>query len=302
MQLPKSNYVYFAAICYSFIIGLSFLFVKLTLTVTEPVHVLAHRFTISFLIASIPIMMGWFKLQITLKDLLRLLPLSMFYPTLFFIFQTFGLSYTSSSEAGIIQATVPVFTALFAAFFLKEASTRIQKLSLLLSVSGVIFIFIMDGSDFHSAGFAGNLLILLSALAFAGYAVLARKYTKEYSVLDLTYIMTVISFVCFNMMSFLTHTIDGTLISHFEPFFSPIFVISILYLGGLSSLVSSLLSNYTLSKLEASKMSVFTNLSTLITILAGVMFLEETLHYYHIIGAILIILGIVGTNFPKKTP
>jgi drug/metabolite transporter (DMT)-like permease len=51
-----------------------------------------------------------------------------------------------------------------------------------------------------------------------------------------------------------------------------------------------------LSKIEASKMSVFGNLATLISMIAGVIFLQEQLEYYHIIGAIMIIAGILGTN------
>jgi len=38
----------------------------------------------------------------------------------------------------------------------------------------------------------------------------------------------------------------------------------------------------------------------LITIIAGVLFLHEQIEYYHIIGAIMIVLGIVGTNFLGK--
>ncbi|HID0836330.1 TPA: EamA family transporter, partial [Clostridium botulinum] len=72
------------------------------------------------------------------------------------------------------------------------------------------------------------------------------------------------------------------------------------YLGILSSLVTSFLLNYSLSKIEASKMSVFNNLSTLITMMAGVVFLGEKLQYFHIIGSFMIILGIVGTNLGDK--
>ena len=47
-------------------------------------------------------------------------------------------------------------------------------------------------------------------------------------------------------------------------------------------------------------MSVFGNLSTLITMIAGVIFLNESLSYYHIIGAVMIIAGIIGMNFMHK--
>ncbi len=46
-------------------------------------------------------------------------------------------------------------------------------------------------------------------------------------------------------------------------------------------------------------MSVFNNLSTLVTVVAGVLLLNETLYYYHIIGIMSILIGILGTNLDK---
>lgn len=58
-----------------------------------------------------------------------------------------------------------------------------------------------------------------------------------------------------------------------------------------------MLNNYALSKIEAAKMSVFGNLRTVVAIFAGVFFLKEKIYYYHIIGSIMIILGVIGTNY-----
>lgn len=127
---------YLAAIAYALIIGFSFMFVKLAIQVANPLDLLAHRFSLSFLVLTVPVLTGWLPFRIQRQDLLRLLPLGLFSPVLFFTFQTFGLVTTSSSEAGIIQATVPVFTLIMATIFLKERTTLLQKLSLLLSVGG----------------------------------------------------------------------------------------------------------------------------------------------------------------------
>ncbi|MGG2092165.1 DMT family transporter [Bacillus sp. S13(2024)] len=295
--MTQTKKAYAAAILYTFIIGFSFMFVKLTFTVTGPLDTLAHRFTISILVASIPVIFGFVKLNITFKNMLSILPVAILYPALFFTFQAFGLVYTSSSEAGIIQATIPIFTLVCASYFLKERTTIWQKISLLLSVSGVIYIFAMKGFGSHSTSFIGVILILLSALSSAGYNVLARKMTKQFRLIDVTYMMTTIGFVCFNTLSIGNHIAAGTMNQFFQPFTSPLFLVSILYLGILSSLLTAFLSNYALSIMEASKMSVFSNVSTLITMFTGVIFLQEDLAYYHIIGAVMIILGVLGTNF-----
>lgn len=287
---------YIAILIYSIIVGLSFLFVKLALTVTNPLDSLAHRFTLSFAVATIPVLFGWIKLRLKPRDILMLLPLASLYPAMFFAFQAFGLQYTSSAEAGIIHATVPIFTMLAAAYFLKERTTWLQKAATLLSVAGVIFIFVMKGTSLDLSNVKGTLLILLSAISLAGYSVLARRLTARMKVLDMTYVMTAIGFVTFNLMSVIRHAADGTVLKFFQPFTNPVFVLSIVYLGVLSSLVTSLLSNYALSKLEASKVSVFNHVSTIVSIIGGFLFLGEKLAFYHIIGAAVIIAGVLGTN------
>ncbi|MCU5501645.1 DMT family transporter [Bacillus wiedmannii] len=291
---------YLSALLYSFIIGFSFMFVKLALTVTSPLDTLAHRFTVAFVAASIPIVFGFVKLNMSFKNILALLPLAIFYPALFFAFQAFGLVYTSSSEAGIIQAAIPIFTMMLASYFLKEYTNTWQKISVLISVIGVIYIFIMNGIGTHETSFIGIILILLSALSSAFYNVLARKMTKKFKLMDLTYTMTVIGFISFNLIAIASHISKGTITAYFKPFTNGTFLISILYLGLLSSLLTALLLNYSLSYIEAAKISVFSNLSTLITIIAGVIFLHEQISYFHIIGTIMIILGIIGTNFWGK--
>ncbi|QDX93945.1 EamA family transporter [Brevibacillus laterosporus] len=297
LQNKSLGNAYIAAILYSIIIGFSFLFVKLALQVSTPLDTIAHRFTISFIIMLIPVLCGWIPVRIKWHGLKKIIPLALFYPAIFFVLQVYGLQYTSSSEAGIIQATVPIFTLIIASVFLKERSSGLQKASLFLSVAGVIFIFVMKGNSSIQFSGTGTLLIVLSCLAFAAYSVLARSLTKRWKPLELTFIMMTLGFVCFNVLSILQHLINGTTSAFFAPWGDQRFLLATLYLSILSSIGTAFLSNYVLSKIEATKMSVFNNFSTLISMLAGVFFLQENLEYYHYVGAAMIVAGVIGTSF-----
>ncbi len=44
-------------------------------------------------------------------------------------------------------------------------------------------------------------------------------------------------------------------------------------------------------------MSIFNHLGTVISIAAGVLILKESLAGFQIIGAVLIIIGVIGTNY-----
>ncbi|HZK10641.1 MAG TPA: DMT family transporter, partial [Clostridia bacterium] len=146
MKENKDRLAYPAAVAYAVIIGLSFLFTKLALDVASPIDILAHRFTVSFFAIAIPLLFKWVKVDYNRQRIIKIIPLAIIYPMLFFGFQTFGLQHATSSEAGILLASAPVFTLILASYFLKEKSTSLQKLSVVLSVTGVIYISVMKGS------------------------------------------------------------------------------------------------------------------------------------------------------------
>ncbi|WP_315370609.1 DMT family transporter [Paenibacillus xylanexedens] len=294
------GYAYIAAVLYAAIIGLSFLFVKMTVSVAHPIDVLAHRFALSLIVVSIPVIFGWIKIRLSLRDLWRIIPLGLLSPVLFFAFQAFGLVSSNSSEAGIIQAMAPVFTLVLASVFLKERTSTMQKLFLLLSVAGVVFIFMMQGSGVSMSNLKGIALLLLSTVCFAGYGVLARPLTQKYKPMELTWVTLMVGCIVFNAASLIRHASSGSMTDYIKPLGDTSYLGALAYLAILSTMISTLLASYALTHLEASQMSVFSNLSTLISIVGGAWVLQEPVGYYHYIGALLIIAGVLGTNMSGR--
>lgn len=216
------------------IIGFSFLFTKMALEYALPMDTLTYRFAVSFAAMSIPLLFGRIPLNFRGKPLYKSLLLATMYPLGFFLFQTFGLRHATSSEGGILLAFTPVLTVLLAFVFLKESTTILQKLSILLSVAGVVFIFVMKGSVIDLSSMSGIFLLFLSCLAFAGYSVLARSLLRSYSPMELSYLMLGIGFVFFLSVTIIDHAIAGTAGNLFAPLGSGTFIVSILYLGIMS--------------------------------------------------------------------
>lgn len=293
----KRGLVYCAALFYVLITGHSFLFTKIALNTADPLDILAHRFSAAFIAVLLPWALGLIKPNIDRASLKQILPLAILYPLLFFGLQTMGLVYATSSEGGIISAASPIFTLILATVFLKEKSTTWQRASIAASVAGVLYVALLKGASLDLANLLGIVLLFLSALALSGYNVLARTLTKRFTNLELSVVMITISFLSYNTMAVFKHVRAGNLANYFTPLSQPSFLIAVVYLGVLSSLLSPLLTNFMLSKLEASRAGVFTNLGTIVTVFAGVVFLQERLYYYHIIGSLLIIGGVIGANF-----
>ena len=108
-----------------------------------------------------------------------------------------GEQHVSSSVAGILTATDPLFTALLALWLIRsEAVGRRRLTGLVIGFAGVVALL---GMDFH--GHAQELLgagaVLLSALGYAAAALLYRRWLAEVPALGVTALMTAVSSVAF---------------------------------------------------------------------------------------------------------
>ncbi|ANE45572.1 transporter [Paenibacillus swuensis] len=294
------KFAYLLVVLNSIILGFSFLFSKIALEHAHPLDTLTFRFAASFAGLSVPVALGFVKLNYRGKPLGKALMLSSMYPLGFFTLQAYGLQYTSSAEGGIIYAFTPIVTMIVASLFLKEATSLLQKTSIFLSVFGVVFIFMMKGSQLDLSNRTGIILLFMTCVASAGYTVMARSLSKTFSPLEMSYFMLGVGFAVFLVISVAKHAGQGTLETFFTPLTIPSFVWAIVFLGLLASLGSALTFTYVLSKIEASQMSVFANLSTIVSIAAGAIFLGEEVTWYHLLGSMMIVTGVIGTQYLGK--
>lgn len=301
-QLKREVAAYAGLTLMTVIIGFSFIFVKIALQYASPVDLLAHRFT-----AATAGLLCFYLFRrkgrpvFDRKKMLPLLVISLFYPILMFSMQTVGLQFTTASEAGILSATAPIFTVILAAVFLKEKNSFRQIIFVVLSVAGVAYIIYKNGlGAISSETLKGDFFILLSVVSMAIYFILGRKATQQFDAMDITFFMTVTACIVFNLIAVMGHFESGTLPLYFEAFKNSDFLWTILYLGVLSSFLTSFLTNNALKVIPASQVSIFNNFSPVIAVFAGVLFLNETLHLYHIIGGIMVLIGIMGVNLSKK--
>lgn len=292
----KKKQALFAAMTFSIIIGLSFLFVKVTLSYQEQSLILAQRFLFAFLGVVVFLLIRPTSLKVNKKEAVTVGIISLFYPILFFTTQILGLAQTTVTEAGIIQAIAPAITVLLAALFLKEFVQKKQVFGIVLSISGVVFLQLMGTNGNYGFHFIGNLLIISSILATAIWQIMSRKATQTILPIQNTIYIIIIGCIVFNTVYFLN---GGQVSIYFSSLKEWPYLIAILFLGVLSTFGTSLLSIFAVSKLPVIQVSVFNNLATLITVLSGILILQEPFHYYHTIGAIIIVTGVFIVNKKK---
>lgn len=292
------NQAYIGLILVTIIIGLSFIFVKIGLRCSGAMDLLAHRFTA----AAIPILLLWFMGFIklprnSLKKAKPLLLLSLFYPLLFFALQTFGLEHSIASEAGIDFATTPIITLMAASFFLKERTSWIQKIGIIMSIAGILYIIYFTGGVSGDTTLKGLFLLMLSVFVLVAYYVLGKVVSAHYSAMEITVWMIILACVIFNGFSIVNHVQNHTLNQFFSPLIHMEFLWAVLYLGVLLSMITAFLTNFALTQIPASQIAVFNNLSPQVSIAGGILILKETLFTDHIIDSFLVLAGVVMTVF-----
>lgn len=299
----KKNYgVYTAITLASVFFGLSFLFTSVALRVNggNVFEVLAFRFLFAYLIYKILVLtkiVSVRKEKISVNNK-KICILSTLYPILYFLSEVFGVKLTSSSETGLIVALMPVFIALLASVFLKEKLDFIQYIFIIISVLGVLLI---NLENFSAKGNFLGLGILLTGVFLASvYNILSRSLSQEYTPTEISFFMVRTGAVFFNLVLLISKIKGDKLRFYFVSLQNSYFLISMLYLSIFSSILAFFLVNYSLSKLEAAKVSAFYNLSTVISVAAGVLILKEDFSLLKFAGMLVIITGVFGISVYKK--
>jgi drug/metabolite transporter (DMT)-like permease len=219
-----------------------------------------------------------------------LLPMVLFQPCLYFLFESNALTFTTSAQAGIISACLPLMVAAAAWGFLSETISSKTITGLILSIAGVIVLTVFQSRDTQaSAPLLGNFLEILAMASACGNMILVKKLSLRYDPWSLTFMQVCAGLIFFSPGAFSVIRADWS-------FFTLQVILMIIYLGVCVSFFSFGLYNWGISKIDASKASVFINLIPITAVALGWLFLGETLNTLQIIAGGTVILGVVISN------
>lgn len=283
-----------AAIVANVIFGLSYLFSKMALEVTEPMILLGARFTITLIALNVLVFTRVLKLNLRGKPIIWPILLGVLQPVLYFVLENYGLKYTTTSFTGMVSSVSPIFTAILGALLLRERPNRRQWMCIGLSIAGVLLVSI--GSTGGKNTLSGCLCLLGAYFSGSFYSILVRRLSRKFSAFELTYIMFTVGFVFFAALAFIQYR--GATISMIgSALSSPSFIVAIIYLGAVASVGAYMLINYSLSKLPVTRSTVFGSISTLVSILAGIVVMHDPFAWNSILAFVLILTGVWGVKF-----
>jgi len=209
----------------------------------------------------------------------------------------FGLTATTSTNALIINSTVPILVLLMSHFILKQKINLYQTVGILLSTFGVVFLMLKaDISNIFGLKFnQGDILVIISSTAWALYSVLIKFKPKDLN--DFEYFATIVTIGLILLSPFYLY--QGYSIQKELEVLKHNYLI-FLYVSIFASITSYYLWHYGIDKIGASKTAQFTHLMPIFGIILASIFLKETLEIYHLLGGVLIAFGIYLSLFYKR--
>ena len=273
----------------------SFIALKSAIGPMGPMSVVFGRMIVASL-CFVYFIKGFMKLEFTKKDIKYILLMTAFEPCLYFIFEAKALQYTTASQAGMITSMMPLMTAIGAGIALKEVIGKRLLTGSAIAVLGAIWLSLSAQSSENALNpLLGNTLEFLAMVCGAWYAIAIRYLSQRFSALFLTAAQGFVGAIFFLPLAIWEY---NTLEMHptMETFGW------ILYLGVVVTIGGYGMFNLALSRIEASKASVFVNLIPVFTVFLAYLFLGETLNPTEMMASGVILFGVVVSQMPNLNP
>jgi drug/metabolite transporter (DMT)-like permease len=197
-------------------------------------------------------------------------------------FQFVGTELSTAANGALVTSATPAFVLLFAALLLAEKITRRRLLALVIATVGVVAVIDPRNAMVSPNFFWGNICLVAAALTWALYSVLIRKITQETDVLTTTLIAFIGGLpVCLPLSGWEVATQGFHAVSLGV-------VGGILFLGIISTALAMVLWNNAFAVLEAGVASLTFFAQPVVGTLLSVLFLNESITPWFIIGGALI--------------
>lgn len=200
-----------------------------------------------------------------------------------------ALSYTTATNALIINSSIPIIVLILSFILFKQKTSIMQNIAIALSTFGVLYLVLQGdiGSIINLNVNSGDILVLSSAIIWAFYVVMLRFKPKELNGIE--FLATMVLFgVLILLPIYLYFHIDIN---------RDIYLLkNYYYIFGYMSVFASILSFYFWNKgievIGANKTGQFIHLMPLFGVILAYIFIDEILSLYHIIGGFFIGIGI----------
>ena len=235
----------------------------------------------------------FFKLRrVILDNFLLLLLLGLTSVGLFNSFIYNALNFTQVINASLFNAVIPVAIILFGLLFKLEKTNKYQILGLIISILGILSIITkLDLDILLTLSFnKGDILMIGAVITWGIYSAFLKKRKFEVSLLTLVHILCTFGLVTL-IPQFLFEFSQGKTI-----IINDHLIYSLIYLAIFPSIGSYYCWAGAVSIIGANRAGIFLSLIPLFSTIMAMIFFNEKFLFFHFIGSVLIILGLLLSN------
>ena len=294
MKAHDTLLTYLALATAVFFWGLSFVATKIALQSFSPFCLIFFRFFTAALFFIVLLWRTGFP-SLTKKTLKSLLLLALMQPGLYFLFETFGLQYTSATKTSLIIATIPVVVLVLSAFFLKERLRPINTIGVIVSLAGVALLVFGGRPETTLQGMLiGDMLIFGAVIAASVYMIMTRRLGESLSSLQITGMQIIFGAMLFFPLFLwdLPH-LDWQSVTQDS-------LMALIVLTIFATIGAFLCYNFALTRIPAAQAAVCINGIPLVTAFGAWILLGETLTLMQFFGGALVLVAVFLANHNPK--
>jgi drug/metabolite transporter (DMT)-like permease len=213
--------------------------------------------------------------------------MSVFEPFLYFLGESFGLTYVSATVGSVLISIIPVVIVIGAWIIFKERLKLMNYAGIILSFIGVL-IFIINKNGTISFNMIGISLLMLAVFSAAGYNLTLGKLVGNYSPVFIVFVQNLIGTILF-LPVFLISDLNHVLNSPFS--FNSL--IPVIELAIFASCGAFILFAFSVRKMGVTKANVFTNFIPVFTALFSFFILGDKLTIQNVTGMLVVVTGLI---------
>lgn len=274
----------------------SFVWIKIVYEAYGPLTTILFRLIISSALLFAFTLLTKKLQKIQKGDLKLFLLLAFFEPFLYFMGESYGLMYVSSTVASVIVATIPLFAPLTAWYFYKEKLGLSNLIGLVITFLGVSLV-VLDSSFNFTASPLGVSLEFLAVLGALGYSSVLKGISHRYNTFSIIAYQNVIGAVLFLPFWLTFEYHDFTQVAFNEKAFGAIIKLAIF-----ASTFAFILFTYSIRTIGINKSNVFINAIPVFVAVFAYFILGDRLDYHQMVGIGIVISGLflAQINWKRK--
>ena len=265
----------------------SFIWFKMANESYRPITIVFLRLVMSLVFLTSYLYVKKKFIKIRKEDIKLFLMLAIFEPFLYFLGESYGLTYVSATVGSVLISTIPVIAAIGAWIFFKERLRFINYAGIILSFTGIL-IFIINKNGTISFNIKGISLLMLAVFSAAGYNLTLSRLVGHYSPVFIVNFQNCIGSIFF-LPIFLVFELNHLVNTPFSlDSFIPIIALAVF-----ASCGAFILFAFSVRNMGVTKANVFTNFIPVFTALFSFVILGDKLTLQNITGMVIVIAGLI---------